>query len=324
MESQLILNGSLSARGVIASIASEEKSIGTHSAMAHCGEILQGVFFDKTGHLHRGLITLPCPSLSTTADFEPAGEKISVFPPSKTKAAAAARRTLAHLGLDGYGGKLTLSSNIPIGLGMGSSTSDIVSTINAVANAFRKRLSPETVAKLSVESEVASDSIMFTETIVLFAQREGVVLEHVGAQLPPLSIVCVNTAPAQTVDTVSFPPARYTAWEMEAFRSLLAMARKAILTGDASLIGRVASASARINQRFLPKPMFSEIERIAADTGAVGIQVAHSGTVAGLMFDAQNPNVEELVHRASGALAKIDMPPFMQFLTREAEYRYAC
>ncbi len=324
METQLNLNESLDAIGVIASMVSEGGSVGTNNAMAHCGEILQGVFFDKMGRLHRGLITLPCPDLSTTANFTPAGDEISVFPPSKVKAAAAARRTLDYLGLYEYGGKLTLSSNIPVGLGMGSSTSDIVSTINAVANAFRKKLSQETVAKLAVESEVASDSIMFTEAVVLFAQREGVVLEHLGAQLPPLAILCVNTAPAQTVDTVSFPPARYTAWEMEAFRSLLAMARKAILTGDVSLIGRVASASARINQRFLPKPMFSEIEKIAADNGAVGIQVAHSGTVAGLMFDARSPNVEDLVRRSSDALAKFDIPPFMQFHTREAEYRYAC
>lgn len=324
METQLSLNGYSDARGVITSMVADEKNVGTHNSMAHCGEILQGVFFDKMGRLHRGLITLPCPELSTTADFTPAGNEIRVFPPNKIKAAAAARRTLDYLGLYEYGGKLTLSSNIPIGLGMGSSTSDIVSTINAVGSAFRKKLSPETVAKLAVESEVASDSIMFTETVVLFAQREGVVLEHVGAQLPPLAVLCVNTAPAQTVDTVSFPAARYTAWEMEAFRSLLAMARKAVLTDDASLIGRVASASARINQRFLPKPMYSEIERIAADSGGVGIQVAHSGTVAGLLFDAKNPNVEDQVRRASDALASLNVPPFMQFHTREAEYRYAC
>ena len=94
--------------------------------------------------------------------------------------------------------------------------------------------------------------------------------------------------------------------------------------GDAYLIGRVASASARINQRFLPKPKFSEIERIAADTGAVGIQVAHSGTVAGLMFDAQSINVEDQICKSSDALAKFDMAPFLQFYTREAEYRYSC
>ncbi|WP_158001970.1 hypothetical protein [Pseudorhizobium pelagicum] len=228
METQLFLNGSLGAGDAIASMVAEEINLGTHHATAHFGELLQGVFFDRTGRLHRGLITLPCPAFSTTADFVPDGRKISVYPPSKIKAAAAARKTLDYLGLHEQGGKLTISSTIPIGVGMGSSTSDIVSTINAVASAFGKKLSPSAVSKLAVESEMASDSIMFTEAVVLFAQREGVVLEHLGAQLPPLVILCVNTAPAQTVDTISFPPARYTAWEMEAFRSLLAMARKAI------------------------------------------------------------------------------------------------
>lgn len=239
------------------------------------------------------------------------------------KAASAARRALDYMGLHERGGTLTVSSNIPIGFGMGSSTSDIVATINAVAHAFGRRLGPEVVAKLAVASEVASDSTMFPETVVLFAQREGIVLEHLGAQLPALTVLSVNAAPDHVIDTLAHPPARYCDWEKEAFRSLLAMARKAVLTGDASLIGRVASASARINQRFLPKARFAEMERIAAATGAVGIQVAHSGTVAGLLFDATIIGVEDRVRKAAEALTEIDMPPFMEFHTREVEYRHA-
>jgi uncharacterized protein involved in propanediol utilization len=323
LENTSLFDGTVSVRNSVSAAAFKERVVGKHSAIGHCGELLQGVFYDSAGLLHRGLITLPCRNLKTTAAFSCDFSGVHESPPEKSKAAAAVQKTMEHFGVHTSGSELTLSSNIPNGLGMGSSTSDIVATIYAVAEAFGKHISQETVAKLAVETEIASDSIMFTESVVLFAQREGIILEHLGAQLPALTILSINTAPHQVVDTVSFPPARYSPWEKEAFRSLLAMARKAIVKGDVSLLGRVASASARINQRFLPKPKFAEIEAIAAHCGAVGVQVAHSGTIAGLMFDAKNTLVKESVGRASDQLAQLGMPPFMQFNTREMEMYYA-
>ncbi|WP_162240362.1 hypothetical protein [Nocardia arizonensis] len=47
----------------------------------------------------------------------------------------------------------------------------------------------------------------------------------------------------------------------------------------------MATASARLNQRFLEKPELETLVEIAAEHGAAGVQVAHSGSVAGVLFD---------------------------------------
>jgi uncharacterized protein involved in propanediol utilization len=79
------------------------------------------------------------------------------------------------------------------------------------------------------------------------------------------------------------------------------------------LVGRVASASAGINQRYLPKPHFSELMRLSEDVGAAGLQVAHSGTVAGLLFDPRRPELEARVGRAEHGLDRLGISDRWRF-----------
>ncbi|RWE76169.1 MAG: kinase, partial [Mesorhizobium sp.] len=44
-------------------------SVGTGTAIAHHGELIQGVFKDDGGRLHRGLVTLPIAGLRSEATF---------------------------------------------------------------------------------------------------------------------------------------------------------------------------------------------------------------------------------------------------------------
>lgn len=295
--------------------------IGIGHAIGHHGEVLQGVFFDEAGRLHRGLVSLPCSQLFSMANFEPTmGIPVRVVPEVKTKAAKAARLTLDYLGWGTLGGTLTLSGNIPTGFGLGSSTSDVVAAIRAAAQAVGVDLDTRVVARLAVQAEVASDSIMFGEQALLFAQREAVILEDLGSQLPPLEVLSVNTAPNTPVDTVDFAPARYNSWEIESFRPLRGMLRKAVRTRDAALVGRVATASARINQRFLPKPHFTEFLTIAETCGAVGVQVAHSGTVVGLLFDPGMPDVDRRTANATQALFDLGLPVTFHFRTGKGDF----
>ena len=179
---------------------------------AHHGELLQGVFISSAGRLSRGLVTLPCNKFHSQAIFSPhqgTTVNLDIRPQNKSKAKQAAQLTLKHLGVD-LGGELHIWTNIPIGLGLGSSTADVVATSIAVANALGKNLSPETIAKIAVDAETASDSIMFGNCATLFAQREGLVIEDFGNSLPPLEILGFNTDLSNSgIDTLAFPPARY-------------------------------------------------------------------------------------------------------------------
>ena len=279
--------------------------IGNGVAIGHHGEIFQGVYANGNGHLRRGLVSLMSGAFRAEACFYPSlSGTVSVEPAWKVKAARASKLALEYCQVPLSGGHLIIKNNIPSAWGLGSSTSDVTAAIRAVGDAFGHTLSPHVVADLAVRAEVASDPVMFSDRAVLFAQREGVVLEDFSQHLPPLEVLGFNTDPSG-YDTLGAPPARYSWWEIEAFRPLIGLLRKAVNTQDPRLVGYVASASARINQRHLPKPRFDELEVLTTQVGAVGLQVAHSGTVVGLLFDPAADNVNDRIAKAKKHLAEI-------------------
>jgi uncharacterized protein involved in propanediol utilization len=274
-------------------------------SIGHHGEIFQGVYVNPSGRLKRGLVSLMSGLFRSEAVFYPNSSGIvSVKPDWKIKAARAARLTLEHCDVRLTGGHLIIKNNMPPSWGLGSSTSDVTASIRAVSAAFGRTLPPRVVAGLAVKAEIASDSVMFSDRAVLFAQREGEVLEEFSQQLPPIEVLGFNTDPTG-YETLGAPPARYSWWEIEAFRPLLGMLRKAVNTQDPKLVGCVASASARINQRHLPKPHFDHLEKLVTRVGALGLQVAHSGTVVGLLFDPEGFHLSEQIAEARGYLGEI-------------------
>lgn len=263
---------------------------GKAHAISHHGELLQGMFFGSDGELYRGLVTVPCPLFDTKATFFiTKNTNVRIVPEYKAKALNAVKFTLSYLGVDKmYGGCLRIESNVPPRLGFGSSTSDVVAAIKAVVNAFGAKLSPEDIAKIAVCAETASDSIMYTDRTVLFAHRLGDIIEDFDKKMPDFDVVGFNTdITGQGIDTLSFSPANYSSQDIEQFRPLHSLLRHAIRKQDVRLMGKVAHASAVINQKFIQKPKFEQVERICERTGAIGMQVSHSGSLMGIMFDTK-------------------------------------
>jgi uncharacterized protein involved in propanediol utilization len=292
---------------------------GYGAAIGHQGEILQGVFHDD-GAVVRGLVTLPCRLFGSKAAFlaDETGV-VTVEPAWRVLSRRAAQLTLERCGRRGLGGHVTVQSNIPPSWGLGSSTTDVTATIRAVADALGVLVTAEEVAVLAVATEVASDSTMFEDRCILFAQRAGVVVEDLGGALPPLVVLGFNTHGAEeggSIDTLAFAPARYDWAEIESFRPLLGLLRRAVQTQDAMLLGRVATASAAINERFLPQPGFERLLEIADEVGAVGLQVAHSGVVAGLLFRADE-RAERRLEAAAQLLRGLGIERTWRFGTRE-------
>ncbi len=298
-------------------------SISTYSssghAMAHHGEIFQGVVRTPAGRLRRALCSLPCSGLGSEAVFRiDASGIVTVTPPWKIKARVAARLALERIGRPELGGTLEVRSEIPPGWGLGSSTADVTASIRAVLASVPHAVRPPSVAALAVQAERASDSTIFSNVAVLFAHREGEVVEMLGDQIPELIVVGFNTDP-DGVDTLDFPPARYAPDEIARLAELVELLRRAIREQDVRALSQVATGCARINQAHLPKPRFDRIEDIAARVGALGVQVAHSGTVAGLLFDPRDPELDLRVTQARGQLAGLGFGDAWRFSTTQTE-----
>jgi uncharacterized protein involved in propanediol utilization len=215
---------------------------------------------------------------------------LEVVPRWKNKAERAAQLTLAALGAP-VAGRLEVECAVATGVGLGSSTCDVVAAIRAVCNAFGAELEDGDVARLTIEAEGAADPVMFGRNVVLFAQRQGRVLESWGSWIPEYAVLSVDTDVGDRgIDTLSLPAPNYTDTELGAFESMVARMREAFRQRDVATIASVARESATMNQRYLPMRKFREICAFADKCGALGVQISHSGTVAGVLFDVRFAN----------------------------------
>lgn len=243
---------------------------------------------------------------------------MEVEPKWKVKTRRAVDLALSSMGKPKCGGLVRICSNIPVSWGLGSSTSDVTAAIRATADALGESLSPQQIAALAVQAEIACDATMFDEHLVLFAQREGIVIEDFRSSLPMLAVLGFNTDPHEHgIDTIGLPPAHYSWWEIEAFRPIVGLLRRAIDLRSPQLLGQVASASAAINQLYLPKPNFLHLKAISEEVSAVGLQVAHTGTIAGFLFDPGDALNESRLEHARTLLATIGIKHTWFFQTRE-------
>ena len=256
-----------------------------------------------------------CKLFKSEAVFHPdSSGVVRVDPEWRVKARQAAQLTLLYLGRGEVGGRLQIRSNVPTAWGLGSSTSDVTASIRAVASALSVNLLAESIAALAVKAELASDPLMFGNRAVLFGHKGGTIIEDFRGPLPQMEALGFNTDPTQNgIDTLKFPPARYTWQEIEKFRPLVGLMRKAVYTQDPRLVGRVATASARINQKYLPTRRFEDLERLVERVGALGIQVAHSGTVVGLLFDPADASIEQRIECARALIAEMGFGPIWRF-----------
>ena len=261
-------------------------TVGTGSARQHHGELLQGSLF-RNGEWVSCLITMPGRGVGSTARFWPRddGAAVEVVPAWKKKARRAALLALGYIGAP-LSGKLEIECAVATGVGLGSSTADVVAAIRAVSAAYGTVLDAGTVARLAVAAEGASDPIMFDGEMVLFAQREGRLLESFGSWIPPYAVMSFDTDPAACgVDTLRLPVPAYGHAELVAFESLVRRSREAFGRRDVKALAAIATESARLNQRILPLRNFESLCRVAEEFGALGLQISHSGTIAGLLFD---------------------------------------
>jgi L-threonine kinase len=206
-----------------------------------------------------------------------------IGPDDSPKAIQAAIGALNYLGRHDLGGRLSITSSLPRGKGMGSSTADVAGAIFAVARALGQPISDHTVGDLALAVE-PSDGSMFPN-ITLFDHRYGRKYEELGVP-PPIDVAVLDFG--GTVDTVAFNLRDWSSslsdTEPMTTEALL-LVRRGIREGRVDLIGRAATLSGEANQRILFKVELEAVIELARELGAAGVNVGHSGTVIGVLSD---------------------------------------
>ena len=249
---------------------------------AGAGELVQGQF--DTGEDF--LVTNPVNCFSTVRVAAMRGcGRVNVVPASCTKVRKAVEQTLRFLEVTDRDVHVRVSSDIPVGKGMASSTADVVGAIEATAQALERSITAEEVSALAISIE-PSDGLMY-RGVVVYNHRRGYLLERLGC-IPDMHQLIIDTG--GEVDTIAFNkiPKNYTREELAMQEQALALLREGICTSDVWKIGQGTTLSARVNQRLLPKANFDEILSVASVFGACGVICAHSGTILSLLFPPEN------------------------------------
>lgn len=168
-------------------------------------------------------------------------------------------------------------SEIPIGVGMASSTADLTLACAGLAYYLGFSLTDMELAKMLVQIE-PTDSIIFPE-ITLFDQNQGQIYQKIGTY-PEMGVLALGLE--STVDTIEFKKKRL--WVPDVSQAYQ-MVGSGLQRNDLSLMGLGAMLSAVNWQEILPKPRLNEIMDIALVFGCYGIQIAHSGTIVGIMYN---------------------------------------
>ncbi len=244
-----------------------------------CGELAQG-------HLDGMAVMVTCPiDVGSKAIVELSdGSGCVDGPADAPKARRAVELTLTALDRPDLDACLRLENSLPRSRGMASSTADVAAAIAATATALDSSLSPRQQADLALAIE-PSDGVMLPG-IALFDHLGGRIARTLG-QPPPMRVLVLEF-PGE-VDTEAFNEGDRVDCVDGAgrrFRDALDLIADGVANGDPRPIGEGATLSSQLNQCVLPKPRLPDAMKLGRDADALGINVAHSGTVIGLLFEA--------------------------------------
>ena len=244
-----------------------------------CGELAQGFF--------RGepiLITCPIEKFSTA---EVSDEFFGVDGlGSKSKKILG--NVLKIFGAQDFKFGVRLTSELPRGKGMASSSADMAAVAQAVALSLGKKFSPEELGKLCAQIE-PTDGIFFAD-IVAMNPLTGRLVKKIRAR-EKFQIAVFDYG--GEVDTIKFNR-----------RSDFVFPKL-----DDEINFELVKNSALANQKILFKRGLEELMNFAKNLGAVAVCVAHSGTVAGIFFHADDSRVDEKISAVRKNF------PFLKFLT---------
>lgn len=245
-----------------------------------CGELIQG-WLGGT----QKLVSYGINSYSWVTIEE--GEQL--FPTSGRKAQLALRKTLAHLGIaESFAKNLSLHiySELAVSKGMASSTADIAATCLATAAFFQKKISVEDIIEICLEIE-RTDSTLFP-TLTLFEQQFGSVAQASGWR-PDFQVVVLE--PEEQIATENFHSEKTDQLfyqQRNQFKKIYHRYCEAVEEQSMNKLGEAACESAKLNQAILPKPHFEKFIDLQEEFSLLGINVAHSGSVVGLLTSNSN------------------------------------
>lgn len=245
---------------------------------ASCGEFVQGIL-DNEEYLSSYAI-----NMFSIVTLEEKQENINLGPKKSRKAIEKVferfnipLRECENISLD-------INSNIPIGKGMASSTADIGATVKATLSMINESLSNEEISRIASEIEPTDSILLYKNSI--FNPIKGQVKKYLST-LDKSRVIILE--PDQILETsIIRSNPNYLDIKLEnkfVINKSFNLLEEGLIKKDLKLIGKACTLSSLANENIHKKPYLNEIIEISNNMGAYGVNIAHSGTVIGILID---------------------------------------
>ena len=255
---------------------------------ASCGEFVQGIL-DNEEYLSSYAI-----DMFSIASLEEKKEDINL---GSKKSRKAIEKLFEKFNIPIEESKnisLDLKSNIPIGKGMASSTADIGATIKATLSILNKKLNDEEISLIASEIEPTDSIILYKNSI--FNPLNGRVKKYLSSFDNGRVIILEPKEILETKIIRSNP--NYLNIKLEnksIIKKSFNLLEKGLKNNDLKLIGEACTLSSLANENIHKKPYLNEIIEISESMNAYGVNIAHSGTVIGILID-KNMDYERIIN----------------------------
>ncbi|WGY44951.1 GHMP kinase [Vibrio sp. ABG19] len=251
---------------------------------ASCGEFIQGWIGGS-----EKLISCPIDWFSTVSVTQ-GNAASSRQRPRMRQALELALQSLDIPASESDGLKIEFDSTIPVAKGMASSTADIAATIAATYRHYRQAISESELAALCVQIE-PSDSTMFSR-FTLFDHHRGAVTEQFDTVNNLDVLVLESTHQLCTASYHRIARQNQLQRSGAQLQHSVVQFAQALHSQDLYQLGHAATTSAIESQHIVMKPHFNQLLQLVEKHGLYGINLAHSGTVAGLLFDRTKHDIK--------------------------------
>ena len=194
---------------------------------------------------------------------------------------------------------LSLESPLPLAKGMASSTADLAAVGDAVTRWFGKELSAQELTTLCAQLE-PTDSILFPR-LSLLDPLTGEVSLSFEESLPELELIVLEGKKGIVTETSRKTDhnEKRKAYASEMDKALKLFG-KGLKEKEAAFLAEAAWISAQGNEAFYPQAGLGEIRELALRCGALGINVAHSGSTIGVIYQPKSMDREKFQHHWIG------------------------
>ena len=247
---------------------------------ASCGEFVQGIL-DNEEYLSSYAI-----DMFSIVSLEEKKENIKLGPNKSRKAIEKVFERFNIPLQESKNISLKIKSDIPIGKGMASSTADIGATIKATLSLINKELDDEEISLMASNIEPTDSILLYKNSI--FNPLNGRVKKYLST-LDNANVIILEPEEILKTSKIRKNPNYFERKleNKETINKCFNLLEKGLREKNLSLIGQACTLSSLANENIHRKPYLEEIIEISNNMGAYGVNIAHSGTVVGILMDNQ-------------------------------------